>query len=315
MHDFINLLRISQPALIFVVDVKSDRLLSVPVRDDRIVGDHRINVVPLRHGSHHRRIFQRVTDAFKMIIEYQFSVPVRHEQAAVDFHHIFRDLDPDTLCIIILLKRPAQFYISQVLMIVELQLLVHGDHFIHIDITESDLRPPHFFLMKCLQDPCLLRSRRHRIIVSLKRHRLRGPADQIQLQHFIEHALVHIHRPGMQFMVRLGFIHLRDLPPGALRLPSSIHKFYFILHDQLKPGPVHVAEAVIPRRERRSRPGKTPRQTLYFLCIHKDRDHLSQIREQGNVIQRQGHLRRRCPDMRQFDQQIIRIHDRVLTSL
>ena len=198
-------------------------------------------------------------------------------------------------------------------MIVELKLLIHGDHFIYIDITKADLRPLQLLLMKLLQDTRLFRSCRDRIVVSVKRNRLSRPADKIQLQHLVQHTVMHVDCPRMELMVRLRFVHLRHFSARALRLSSPVHELHIIHHDQLEAGPVHVPQTVIPCRERRPRPGKPSGKAFHFLCIHKDRDHLAKVRKKRGVVQRQRHLRRCRPDVRQLDQQIIRIHDSALT--
>ena len=250
-----------------------------------------------------------------MVVQHQFSHTVRHEQTAVDFRYIFRNINPRTFRVIRFLKRLRQIHIPQILMIMELQLLIHGNHFVYIDIAEMDPCPSHVLFLKCLQDACLFRPGRNGIIVSVKRHRLSRPADQIQLQDLIQHALMHVHRTRMQFMISLRLIHLRHFPAGTFRLPSPAYKLHVIFHDQLKPGLVHISQTVVPCRKCRSRPCKPSGKTLHLIRRHKHRNHLAQIREQCGVIQGQRHLRCRRPYMSQLDQQVVRINDRIFTFL
>jgi len=248
-----------------------------------------------------------------MIVQHQLSVSVRNKEAAVHLHHIIRDLDPGALCVKIFLQRLCQLHIAEILVIVELKLLIHGDHFIYIDITKTALHPLQFLLMKPPQDARLFCSRRDRIVVSVKRHRLSRPADKIQLQHLVQHAVMHVDCARMKLMVRLRFIHLRHFSARAFCLPSPVYELHVIFHDQLEAGPVHIPQAVIPCRERRPRPGKPSGKAFHLLCVHKDRDHLAKLGEKRGVIQRQRHLRRCRPDVRQLDKQIIRIHNSALT--
>ena len=124
---------------------------------------------------------------------------------------------------------------------------------------------------------------------------------------------MHIHCARMQFMIRLGFVHLRHFSAGPFRLSPPVHKLHIIFHDQLEPGLVHISQAVVSCRKCRSRPREPPCKTLHFVRRHKHRNHLAQIREQRGVIQGQRHLRCRRPDVCQLDQQIVRIYNGIFT--
>ena len=125
----------------------------------------------------------------------------------------------------------------------KLKLFVHRDHFIYIDVPKANMAPLKVLLLEHLQDPCLLGSPRHSVIIALKGHYLRCPAYKIQLQHLVELPVVHVDRPRMELVVGLGLIHLGDLTHG----PASL-----LAKKQFKPGLIHVPQTVIPRRKSRS---------------------------------------------------------------
>ena len=254
-----------------------------------------------------------MADPFKMVIQRQLSCRVGQQQAMIHFSHILRNIDPCTLGIVVLLKSLRQLHVPQILMIMELQLLKHIDHFIHIDIPEMHLCPSKLRLLKYLQDFCILISRRDCIVIARKGNGPGSPADQIQLQHLIQRPLVHINRSRVQFMICLVFIHLRDHPGSEFLTAVFLRHFQAFIQNQLKPCLIHIPQAVIPRRKRRPGPGKPPGHPFYFLRIEQYRNDLPQVRKQSHIIHRQGHFRRSRPDMGQLNQQVIRIYNGIFT--
>ena len=173
-------------------------------------GDHCVNVLPCRHCDHHSRILYGMGNAFEMVIQHQLPSRVRQQQAMVHFDHILRNLHPGTLGIIILMQNLRKLHISQVLMIMELQLLEHVDHFIDIDVPKMYPHPPKLRLFEYLQDLRIHFPGRNRIVISGKWDSCGSPADQIQRQYLVKRSLMHIDRPRMQFVIGLGFVHFRD---------------------------------------------------------------------------------------------------------
>ena len=165
-HQVINFLRIPQSPFIPVIDKKIYLFFLRRVWYSGIVGDHRINIGAFCHSHHHSRIFYSKSQTFKVVVQRQLSGFPRHQQTAVRLCHIFRYPDPGTLCIIVLPQRPDQACVAQVLMIVELQLLVHGNYFFHINVSEVDPAPSQIFFPEGLKDPGLPGSGGHCIIIS-----------------------------------------------------------------------------------------------------------------------------------------------------
>ena len=186
-----------------------------------------------------------------MIVQHHLSHPIWQKKTPVDSDNILRHCKPGAFRAIILLKRLCQRHIAQILMVMELQFLVHGNDFVYIDVSKTDFRPLVRVLLKYMQDTRLFLSCRYRIIIPCKRNGVSCPADQIHLRDLIGCTIMHIYSTRMDLMVCLGFVHLRDLMSVLLR-------------EQLEPGLVHITQAVIPCRKCRSRPGKSSGKAFYF---------------------------------------------------
>ena len=254
------------------------------------------------HRHHLRSIFQSETQALKMIIPGQPSRIIRLQQTTIRPYQILRQMHPGSFGIIILRQRCPKFLISKVLMVMELQFFVHIDIIRHIHITKLHPNPVPLLFLLAVDYMNIRLASGNRIIISVKWNRIRHLALQIHLHHPVRFPVVDINRTFMNLPKRLTFIHLRDRFSGFL-----IQQRVFVL--------INISHGEIARRILAACPCKPTVLASHFLHLHQYRNRLSEIREAGNVIQRQREFCCRRTDMCQFDQQVIRINHRMFTAL
>ena len=235
-----------------------------------------------------------------MIVPNDFPVFLHLQQPPVDGGHIIRYGNPGPFRIEILGKRFRQLLKAQILMVVELQLTVYGNHGMHVHIPEGYARPPVIRIPAAVYHGNFRPASRHGVIISKKGLGGCNPCFPVQGGYLILYPVMHIYRAFMDFPEGLHFVHLRNFPA------------VFLIY-QLIPGLVDIAQAEIPCRERSARPGELSVPAVHFLYLQQNRYGLPQIRKQGDVVQCQRHFRSGRPDMGQLDEQIVLIHNRRFT--
>jgi hypothetical protein len=107
---------------------------------------------------------------------------------------------------------------------------------------------------------------------------------------------VHVDRAPVDLAVRLQFVHLREQ-----RAVGAV--LQFVAH------PVHVAQAEVAGGVDAARPEELPRFLPQLLRREEHRHDLPQIREERDIVRREGEFRGGGPHVGELDEEVVRIDD------